>query len=205
MTNLQPSTLAGVNDPFHTSTTRDAWTPIAPDGSPALRNAWRYVMGDFRAQLADLRGELAALDLAGQADVRRDSAVAFLDTFHAPAGWDAGGSPTASDAGMNQIRAGRSALGYLRTPNATLAAASADIQRGLAELVGRIALERFDAVDGLEGVNPSRLSQAQAHLDLAAGHLAASPPSLAEAYLQYQKAWEVLKNEPSIAPAPPVE
>jgi hypothetical protein len=90
------------------------------------------------------------------------------------------------------------------TPNATLAGASAAIQLGLAQLVGKIALARLHEVDGTAGANGSRVSQARAHAALAAGLLAASPPDLAAAYLQYQKAWEVLKNEPSGFGSPPV-
>jgi hypothetical protein len=150
----------------------------------------------FREQLSALRQQLASLALEGQADVRRDSAVAFLDSALADPVWDADGVPATNDAGMNGIRNLRSAFSYLRTPNAALAAASAAIQLGLVELDGRIAQARFAEVSGTSDANASRVSQAQTHLTNAAAHLAASPPNLAEALLQYQKAWEVLKNEP---------
>jgi hypothetical protein len=47
VTNLEPATLTGATDPYHPSTTRDAWVARAslPDGPPLLRDAWRYVLG----------------------------------------------------------------------------------------------------------------------------------------------------------------
>ena len=47
VTNLEPATLTGVTDPYHTSTTRDGWVAreSSPDGPPLLRDAWRYVLG----------------------------------------------------------------------------------------------------------------------------------------------------------------
>jgi hypothetical protein len=45
VTNLEPASLAGVMDPYHTSTTRDGWTPLDENGRPLLANAWRYVLG----------------------------------------------------------------------------------------------------------------------------------------------------------------
>jgi hypothetical protein len=30
----------------HTSTAVDTWTPLGPDGTPLLRDAWRYMLGD---------------------------------------------------------------------------------------------------------------------------------------------------------------
>lgn len=277
VTNLEPPNPTNIPDPFHPSPSRDPFTPLAPDGTPLLLNAWRYLLGgfdppvidphedvvanadsragvvvtysapgasdaldgavsvlcqpasgsvfprgattvsctagdahgnvgtssfsvtvlDFRQQLLALREQAVALPgLEGQAEVRLRSAVEFLDKFLAALGWDADGSPATNDAGMNAIRNGRSALNYLRTPSATLAGASAAIQLGLAELMGRIAQARLDEVDGTAGANGSRVSQAHAHFNLGAGYMSASPPNLGEAYLQFQKVCEVVKNEP---------
>jgi hypothetical protein len=186
-------------------------TPVTCSATDAAGNpataSFDVTVLSFREQLTALRDQLAALTLEGQADVRRDSAVAFLDTALADPVWDADGVPATNDAGMNGIRNLRSAFGYLRSPNAALAAASTAIQLGLVELDGRIAKARFAEVSGMPEASASRVSQAQAHLTNAAAHLAASPPNPAEALLQYQKAWEVLKNEPPqfASGAPPAE
>jgi len=45
VTNLEPASLTGVMDPYHTSTTRDGWTPLDENGRPRLASAWRYVLG----------------------------------------------------------------------------------------------------------------------------------------------------------------
>lgn len=45
VTNLEPASLTGVMDPYHTSTTRDGWTPLDENGRPLLASAWRYVLG----------------------------------------------------------------------------------------------------------------------------------------------------------------
>ena len=49
--NLEPFTLDGVADPYHTSNTRDAWIAREPDGTPSrkLLEAWRAVLGDSDA------------------------------------------------------------------------------------------------------------------------------------------------------------
>jgi hypothetical protein len=48
---LEPFTLAGVADPYHSSTTRDGWIAREADGNPNhfLVNAWRAVLGDSDA------------------------------------------------------------------------------------------------------------------------------------------------------------
>ena len=49
--NLEPFTLAGVADPYHTSTTRNDWIPREADHTPSrkLLNAWRSTLGDSDA------------------------------------------------------------------------------------------------------------------------------------------------------------
>jgi hypothetical protein len=49
--NVEPFRLDGVADPYHTSTTRDAWIAREADGTPArkLLNVWRSVLGDSDA------------------------------------------------------------------------------------------------------------------------------------------------------------
>src|SRR4051794_22181171 len=46
--NLEPFTLVGVADPYHTSNTRDGWIAREPDGtvSHILLNGWRSTLGD---------------------------------------------------------------------------------------------------------------------------------------------------------------
>jgi Thrombospondin type 3 repeat len=45
VTNLEPASLTVVTDPYHTSTTRDGWTPLDEEGRPLQASAWRYVLG----------------------------------------------------------------------------------------------------------------------------------------------------------------
>ena len=49
--NLEPATLVGVADPYHTSTTRDGWIPREADGTPSrkLLAGWRSTLGDSDA------------------------------------------------------------------------------------------------------------------------------------------------------------
>ncbi len=45
VTNLTPRNPTNIADPFHPSPSRDQFTPLAPDGTPLLVNAWRYLLG----------------------------------------------------------------------------------------------------------------------------------------------------------------
>jgi len=48
VTDLEPT--GGYANPFpHLSSAVDAQTPLGPDGTPLLRDAWRYMLGDHRA------------------------------------------------------------------------------------------------------------------------------------------------------------
>lgn len=47
VTDLEPRGGYATPNP-HTSTSVDQWTPLAPDGTPLLRDAWRYMLGDRR-------------------------------------------------------------------------------------------------------------------------------------------------------------
>jgi hypothetical protein len=48
MTDLEPTGGYGADNP-HRSVTADVWTPRGPDGTPLLRDAWRYMLGDRSA------------------------------------------------------------------------------------------------------------------------------------------------------------
>jgi uncharacterized delta-60 repeat protein len=146
----------------------------------------------FRAQLEQLRSELAALALTGQqAKVRRHSAVEFLDKALAPAGWTADGRPKTNDDGRAALLQIRQSVQYLRTPNAELAAASAAIQTELSEVIRTIAEERYAEVSTAPGASASRLVQARSALDLAASH-----PGTIDALYEAINARSVLKNQP---------
>jgi hypothetical protein len=52
MTDLEPTGGYGMDNP-HLSVAVDRWTPRGPDGTPLLRDAWRYMLGDREAVVAD--------------------------------------------------------------------------------------------------------------------------------------------------------
>jgi hypothetical protein len=144
----------------------------------------------FRRRLEVLRDQTVALPLTGQADVRRDNAVAFFNNALLDRAWDPQERPATDSNGMNALRQMRQGYLYLRSPNETLSGASAGIQAGLVELIGDIALSRYAEVVAIPGASQSRLNQAKINLDLAAGN-----PGGAEAFIQYLKAWETLREE----------
>jgi hypothetical protein len=81
VTNLEPGTLAGVNDPYHTSTTRDGWIAREPDGTPdgtpslKLLNAWRYLLGGLDTDgdgVRDVSDNCAAVANPDQTDTDGD-------------------------------------------------------------------------------------------------------------------------------------
>jgi hypothetical protein len=75
VTALEPSSLVGVVDPYHTSTTRDGWIPREPDGTPSqkLLNAWRFVFGDSDADTyLDQRDNCALVANTAQTDADGD-------------------------------------------------------------------------------------------------------------------------------------
>ncbi|MGH3371551.1 MAG: nidogen-like domain-containing protein [Nocardioidaceae bacterium] len=143
----------------------------------------------FRQQLEAARADVAGLEssLQGQqAKVRLASVLDFLDKALLPASWDADGSLVATEPGIAALRHIRSAVNYLRTPNAELSAASADLRVELIELVRTMA-EAFYAERLADGYNAARLAQARSHLDVAASNQG-TPLALEQAI----KAWDNL-------------
>jgi len=74
--NLEPNPLGGpINDPYHSSTTRDGWIAREADGTPSqkLLNAWRSVLGDSDAdQLLDERDNCPLVANSAQTDADGD-------------------------------------------------------------------------------------------------------------------------------------
>ena len=105
--------------------------------------------------------------------------------------WDAQDRPKTDSNGMNALRQVRQGYLYLRSPEETLAAASASIQTGLLQLMEDIARSRFAEVSASPGASASKLAQAEGNFAIAA-----ADPGGAEAMFQYLKAWETLREEP---------
>jgi hypothetical protein len=75
VTNVEPPNPTNIPDPYHPAPSRDPFVPLAADGSPVLRDAWRYVLGDSDAdQLVDERDNCSLVANADQADTDRDGA-----------------------------------------------------------------------------------------------------------------------------------
>jgi hypothetical protein len=149
------------------------------------------IASPYRAQLRALREQLAALPLTGQADLRRDNAVAFLVRADAESGWADNETPATNSAGRNVFVLIRQSVQYQRSPNEVLAAASAGIQTALIDLAGAMAQARYDEVVATPGASTSRLAQARENLDAAA-----LVPQTIDALYHYVAAWSALQSEP---------
>ena len=171
---------------FPRGTTNVTCTATDAAGNVAT-SSFAVVVVDFRTQLVRLRDQLAALALTGQADVRRDSAVAFLDKALLPASWDGDASLVATSPGILALRQIKMAVDYARTPNAQLAAASAGIRVALIELSRTMAEAFYAERAATPGFSTSRLASARSHLDLAAAQ-----PGTPAALEQVIKAWDNL-------------
>lgn len=57
VTDLEPQGGYATPNP-HLSTAVDPWTPLGPDGTPRLREAWRYMLGDHESVVAQVATEL---------------------------------------------------------------------------------------------------------------------------------------------------
>ncbi|HEY3133337.1 MAG TPA: hypothetical protein VGJ47_01785, partial [Gemmatimonadaceae bacterium] len=57
LTDLEPRGGYATPNP-HFSTAVDRWTPLDPDGTPLLRDAWRYILGDDQTDVADVASTL---------------------------------------------------------------------------------------------------------------------------------------------------
>jgi probable HAF family extracellular repeat protein len=143
-------------------------------------------------QLVGAGDDLEGLALTGrQANVRRDSALAFLEVASEPLRWTTdGGQPRTSDEGRYALLRIRQTVQYLRTPDAELAGASASIRQRLIGLVGMLARSRYDEVSSTPGASTSRLVQARTSLEQAA-----EQPGTIEALYDYVNAWTVLRAE----------
>jgi hypothetical protein len=194
VTNLQPSSLVGVADPYHTSTTRDGWIARELDGTPSqkLLNAWRFAFGDgdadgyvdgaSRARLAGLRDELAANGpLADpKANGGLTGAVNALARATAAGGWDDVARPDEAD-GRDVYDGLFLAVRELRKVGTPWADDAVETVVSVAEEITRLALDEA-------APSPARdeAVREKAHGDDAADALLA--------VRHYRKAWALVRE-----------